>query len=57
MRWVMYRWRLAGVFEFGFQWDRLQLVLLRSFGAIATPVRVFRASRVATAHRQECLCH
>ena len=36
MRWVMYRWRLAGVFEFGFKWDRLQPVLLRSFGAIAT---------------------
>ena len=38
MRWVMYRRRLAGVFEFGFRWDRLQPVLLRSLGAIATPV-------------------
>ena len=24
MRWVMYRRRLAGIFEFGFKWDRLQ---------------------------------
>src|SRR5579862_735388 len=34
MRWVMYRRPLAGVFEFGFRWGRLQPVLLRSLSAM-----------------------
>jgi hypothetical protein len=38
---------LPAFFEFGFKWDRLQPVVLRSSGAIATRVRISTKERNA----------